>query len=265
VHGAANAASTWTFWQRALAEAGWPSYAIDLRGHGRSAPIDLSHISMHDYAADVRLLALQLNRPPVILGWSMGGLVALMIAATGMTAACIALAPSTPARRLDPSVELRTGEFGPEEYGITSRNPEEQWSMPDLDREERLLALASLSRESRLAKDERKAGIVIESVPCPLLLVTGTADRAWPAERYQDFWLKADHFSIEGASHWGLVLSRRALATFIPAVLRWLAEALHVPPSEGLSVTYTSSPLVGEDPGGGKPALRQHPHPDLPH
>src|SRR5918999_972788 len=78
VHGAANAALVWTFWQQMLANAGWASYALDLRGHGRSAPLDLSRTSMHDYAADVRALAVQFKRPPVIMGWSMGGLVAMM-------------------------------------------------------------------------------------------------------------------------------------------------------------------------------------------
>jgi len=226
VHGAANSALVWTFWQRELAVHGWPSYAIDLRGHGRSDPTDLSHTSMHDYAADVCSLAVQFIRPPVIIGWSMGGLVAMMVAVTSVASACVALAPSTPTRRIDTSAILRTGEFGAEEYGITSRDPEYQPAMPDLDREERTVALASLCRESRLARDERKAGIVIESLPCPLLIVTGTADRQWPAKRYDNLWLRADHLSIEGASHWGLVLNRRALATTIPAVLRWIALAI---------------------------------------
>jgi pimeloyl-ACP methyl ester carboxylesterase len=226
VHGSVNAASVWGFWQPKLAEAGWPSYALDLRGHGRSARIDLSRTSMHDYAADVHSLALQLKCPPVIMGWSMGGLIAMMLAAKGGASACVALAPSTPARQVDATVRLRTGEFGPEEYGIRDRNPDEQRAMPDLDREERLIALSSLGRESRLARDERQAGIVIESLPCPLLLVTGTADTQWPRERYRDLWLKADYLSVEGASHWGLVLSRRALATTVPAVLSWLKSAI---------------------------------------
>jgi pimeloyl-ACP methyl ester carboxylesterase len=226
VHGSVNAASVWTFWQQALAAAGWASYALDLRGHGRSAPLDLSHISMHDYAADVRALASQFKRPPVIMGWSMGGLVAMMTAADGVASACVALAPSTPARHRDPNMTLRTGEFGPEEYGIRDRNPDDQPAMPDLDRDERLIALSSLGKESRLARDERQAGIVIESTPCPCLIVTGTADTQWPRERYQKLWLKADYLSVEGASHWGLVLNRRALETMIPAVLRWLAGVL---------------------------------------
>jgi pimeloyl-ACP methyl ester carboxylesterase len=224
IHGSANSAAVWTFWQQELAAQGWPSYAIDLRGHGQSGPYDLSHTSMHDYAADVALLAAQFRQAPVLIGWSMGGLVALMVAATGVACACVGLAPSVPARQLDTSVPLRTGEFGGEEYGITSRDPDAQPAMPDLDREERLIALASLGRESRLARDERQRGIVIEALPCPLLIVTGTRDRAWPRERYNHLWLTADYLSVEGASHWGLVLQRRALSATIPAVLRWLVQ-----------------------------------------
>ena len=229
VHGAANSAVVWTFWQQELAAQGWSSYALDLRGHGRSAPRDLSHTSMQDYATDVAALVAQFRQPPVLIGWSMGGLVALMVAATGVACACVGLAPSVPARQLNAAVPLRTGEFGGEEYGITSRDPEAQPGMPDLDREERTLALASLSRESRLARDERQRGIVIETLPCPLLLVTGTADRAWPRQRYDNLWLPADYLSVEGASHWGLVLQRHALTLMIPAVLRWMAQQ---PPGE---------------------------------
>jgi pimeloyl-ACP methyl ester carboxylesterase len=96
--------------------------------------------------------------------------------------------------------------------------------MPDLDREERLIALTSLGRESRLARDERQRGIIIEALPCPLLIVTGTRDRAWPRERYNHLWLTADYLSVEGASHWGLVLQRRALSWMIPDVLRWITQ-----------------------------------------
>src|SRR4051812_38939978 len=42
VHGAANSAAVWTYWSAALAADGWPTYAIDLRGHGDSSPTDLS-------------------------------------------------------------------------------------------------------------------------------------------------------------------------------------------------------------------------------
>jgi pimeloyl-ACP methyl ester carboxylesterase len=221
VHGAANSAAVWTYWSAALAADGWPAYAIDLRGHGASEAVDPARTSMQDYLADVRGLAEQLREPPIVVGWSMGGLVAIMVAETGLARACIGLAPSTPARIIDNEVALRVGVFGPEEYGIVSRDPGDQPAMPDLDREERILALGSLGQESRYARDERQRGIVIASLPCPLLIVTGADDRQWPRERYAGLHLPAEYLVAEGASHWGLVLNRRALATLIPSVTAW--------------------------------------------
>ena len=222
VHGAANSALVWRYWVEALVADGWPTYAVDLRGHGASSPIDLSRTSMADYLNDVRQLVGQLREQPVVMGWSMGGLVAMMAAEAGLARACVGLAPSTPVLARDDRVWLRVGEFGPEEYGITSLDPDDpQPSMPDLDREERQLALASLGRESRYARDDRQRGIVIASLPCPLLIVTGALDTQWPRARYADLHLPAEHLVAEDASHWGLVLNRRALATTIPAVLAW--------------------------------------------
>ncbi len=226
LHGAANSSAVWTHWQVELAARGWSSYAIDLRGHGAGGFEGLSHTTMQDYADDVCALAEQLRQRPVVMGWSMGGLVALMVAAAGRAAVCVALAPSVPARGIDASVELRTGELTAEAYGITSVNPDDQPAMPDLDRGERAIALASLGRESLLARDERRRGIVIESLPCPLLLVTGARDDQWPSERYDALWLAADRLSVEGASHWGLVLNRRALRAAVPDVARWLARVV---------------------------------------
>jgi hypothetical protein len=94
--------------------------------------------------------------------------------------------------------------------------------MSDLSIEERTIALASLGMESQHARDDRYAGIVIESLPCPLLIVTGTADRQLPRSRYDGLWLSADFVSLEGASHWGLVLNQRAFARAAVGVSKWL-------------------------------------------
>jgi pimeloyl-ACP methyl ester carboxylesterase len=227
VHGAANSASVWIYWQQALNEAGWASHAVDLRGHGASSPVDLSRTSMHDYAADVVAVAEQLRQPPILVGWSMGGLVAMLASTAAGAVACVGLAPSTPARRVDESVPLRFGEFTAQEYGITSRNPDDQPAMPDLDLEARQIALGSLGRESRFARDERQRGIVIDDLSCPLLIVAGTDDRQWPRQRYDDLPFPAAHVCVEGASHWGLVLNRRALDGTIPAILSWLDRTMH--------------------------------------
>ena len=108
---------------------------------------------------------------------------------------------------------------------ITSRDPADQPAMPDLDADDRAVALASLANDSRLARDERRAGIAVASLPCPLLIVTGTEDAQWPRSAYDGLWLSADYIEAEGASHWGLVLNRRALAALVPSVVTWVEGA----------------------------------------
>ena len=96
--------------------------------------------------------------------------------------------------------------------------------------EERTTALESLRRESRLARDERKRGIVIDALPCPMLIVTGTSADS-ERGRYEVPWLNADRLSVAGASHWGLVLNRRAIEEAIPSVLGWLQGAVTTNPT----------------------------------
>ena len=129
----------------------------------------------------------------------------------------------------DASRPLRAGTFGPEEYGITNRDLADQPTMPDLEEAERAIALGALGEESRYARDDRKAGIVVPPLPCPALIVAGTADQTFPPATYGALSATADVIVAEGASHWGLVLSRRALAHVVPAVLSWLEKVLPPP------------------------------------
>jgi len=59
-----------------LAEAGYPCYAVSLRGHGGSDGRD--HIDWHsinDYVDDLVKIVGQMDEPPVLIGHSMGGFV----------------------------------------------------------------------------------------------------------------------------------------------------------------------------------------------
>jgi pimeloyl-ACP methyl ester carboxylesterase len=124
---------------------------------------------------------------------------------------------------------------------VTGRDPDRQPAMPDLDRAERSIALESLGPESRLARDERQAGIVVGRIACPLLIVTGTADQQWPRRRYDDLPIPAGHIAVEDASHWGLVLNRRLLAVMASAVTAWLERRVVLQTRRG-SFTGAAAP-----------------------
>lgn len=60
-----------------FAEAGWQCAAVSLRGHGGSdGHDDLDGLGLSDYVADVLETAKGLGRPPVLIGHSLGGMVA---------------------------------------------------------------------------------------------------------------------------------------------------------------------------------------------
>lgn len=226
IHGAANSSLVWTFWQKEFTQAGFSTNAIDLRGHEPNSAYDLSQTGMGDYVKDIHEACKQLEQIPILIGWSMGGLLAMMAAAKFGATACIALAPSTPAREANSNVELRTGFFDSSEYDILSPDPDNQPAMPDLSLDERKIALASLRKESLLARTERKRGIFLDSLPCPLLIVTGSHDEYWPKKCYDNLWLQADYIDIEACSHWGLVLNNQAVSRMASQVIDWIEGKL---------------------------------------
>jgi pimeloyl-ACP methyl ester carboxylesterase len=70
--------------------------APDLRGHGDSMPdCALGEVSVHDYANDIASVARELNNP-IIVGHSMGGLIAQLVATRDCARAIVLLAPAPP-------------------------------------------------------------------------------------------------------------------------------------------------------------------------
>lgn len=73
VHGAWLGAWCWDeFFLGFFAEAGFPAFALSLRGHGGSSGA-LHFASMDDYVADLADVAKGLPSPPILIGHSMGG------------------------------------------------------------------------------------------------------------------------------------------------------------------------------------------------
>ena len=97
IHGAYSGAWCWDeFFLPYLAARGYDCCAVSLRGHGGSAGGDaLDHASLDDYVADVRAAARTLDAAPIVVGHSMGAVVAQRyVAAHG--AVGVALLASVP-------------------------------------------------------------------------------------------------------------------------------------------------------------------------
>ena len=77
----------WDPWRGLLVAAGYTCQAITLPGHeaapGEPAPVGLGLLGIQDYVAAVQKVVESCPTPPILIGHSMGGLIAQMVAAQG--------------------------------------------------------------------------------------------------------------------------------------------------------------------------------------
>ena len=82
MHGGGQTRHAWGKTASVLADAGWRTISLDLRGHGDSEWALNGDYSFTAYSADCVAIADQLGRPPVLVGASLGGVAALIAEGT---------------------------------------------------------------------------------------------------------------------------------------------------------------------------------------
>jgi pimeloyl-ACP methyl ester carboxylesterase len=96
VHGMFGGAWQFADWQRHLARLGYSSVAIDLRGHWGSRPVpEIGNVSVREYVDDALAAAATLGRP-IVVGHSMGGLIAQKLAELDAVCAAVLLCAAPP-------------------------------------------------------------------------------------------------------------------------------------------------------------------------
>jgi len=97
VHGGYHGAWCWEYWVDRLAADGREVAALDLRGHGGlTPPPDYAETGFMGFVADVIAGIDALDRPPVVAGHSLGGLLVPLAALQRPTAALLLVCPSPP-------------------------------------------------------------------------------------------------------------------------------------------------------------------------
>ena len=82
MHGGGQTRHAWGKTASVLADAGWRTVSLDLRGHGDSEWALNGDYSFTAYSADCVAIADQLGRPPVLVGASLGGVAAMIAEGT---------------------------------------------------------------------------------------------------------------------------------------------------------------------------------------
>lgn len=96
IHGIFSGAWQWEKYQSLLARHGYESHAVNLRGRSGSRPVtDIGAVRLQDYVADALAVARSLGSP-IVIGHSMGGLLAQKVAETGVGRALVLISPAPP-------------------------------------------------------------------------------------------------------------------------------------------------------------------------
>jgi pimeloyl-ACP methyl ester carboxylesterase len=195
-----------------------------LRFHdrGRNPPRALGKTSLLDYARDLEGVIVGLGQAPILIGHSMGGLLAQILAARGKARALVLLAPSAPWGVLPSTIFevasaqalLLTGEYWKSviapDYRIAAAA-----SLDKLDQKTRSAVYERFVPESGLATFEimnwtfdlrRASHVRARDVTCPVLCFAGSDDKINPpatvariAARYHG---RAVFEELAGHSHW---------------------------------------------------------------
>jgi pimeloyl-ACP methyl ester carboxylesterase len=192
VHGAFHSAACWDHhylpW---FEDQGWFAHAVSLRGHGDSAGNFRDNPGLADYVSDIKQAMDQIGGPIVVIGHSMGGVLAQMARARYREIVGAVFLASSPLRP-DPLVVLRMFFRHPvalirnQVFGDMEAGREAFTSFffsPDLDPALKRKYVAELSGESYRAVKEvfsRSRPEVPDLKSRPVLVVAGDDDWSIP-------------------------------------------------------------------------------------
>jgi Lysophospholipase len=238
VHGALTGSWLWSSFGAYFAERGWEAHAMNLRGHYTSDLAELDETSMADYAADIGIAVRHLGRPPILIGWGIGALAAMIYASHNPVLGLVLLAPSAPAgvaprRPVEHELKSIPAIYDAQWWGWLAPVDELRDSMPDMSDADisKMQEMLAGARESGSARRERMLGVEVDTsridVPC-LVIGAGLDDVIHPAEasRTADL-LGATYEYVPGASHFGLVMGSETWPEVAGSVLGWLEERRH--------------------------------------
>jgi pimeloyl-ACP methyl ester carboxylesterase len=189
VHGLFAASWMFDHWMQYFAERGRAAFAVDLRGHGASdGVVNAGAVRLSEYVEDASQATGALGRV-VVVGHSMGGLIAQKLGESGAVDAAVLVAPAPP--RGIPLLSLRLIVREAKYLPALFRSREVRVRRADADAmilnrvppADRDALFARFERDSgRAGRDIMLGAVAVDArrVRCPVLVLAGDDDRFVP-------------------------------------------------------------------------------------
>lgn len=222
LHGAGGGGWEWNLWRGVFEAAGHAVVTPDLQ----PAPEGLAATTLDDYAQQATAALHGCGGPAIVVGASLGGLLAQMLATTQPLRALVLVnpLPPLPEAAMLPPADLPADAIVP--WHSRARFASTCRAMPDSDGLSRLYAFRRWRDESTAVLSRARAGIALPVPGCPSLLIASELDQDVPASVTVALAarLSARLLCVPGG-HLAPLLESRAVEA-ATAALGWLQEVL---------------------------------------
>lgn len=231
IHGAYTGSWMWSKYVPHFINQGWKCYVMNMRSHYKSRLLDMTTITFEDYLEDIKEIIAECEAPPILIGFSMGGILSQKLAETAEIAGLVLIdsvisrevferAPYDNIEQATPGLILPA----PAREELTSIDE----SAEDIEFQRKYLTMESSKAFHAFVFSNEAKGISIDShaIFCPGLVIKAVScdddERRGKATAEH---LCAEYKGLWNTTHTGVLVGQR-YKEGVDTILNWLNRFL---------------------------------------
>lgn len=228
VHGAYTGSWMWSKYIPHFVKEGYTCYVMNMRSHYKSRIMDMTKITFEDYIEDIKTVINECSEMPIVIGFSMGGILCQKIAEEVKVRGLVLIDTSI-SKEVNEIVPYEKIEEKPFETIVAAPKREEESSI-DESLEDIIFQRKYLSMEAAHAMNaiscwiKGNEGVSIDStlITCPSLVISAVNsdedDRRGKATAQR---LSGEYTGLRGTTHTGLLVGERYFEV-VERMMEWI-------------------------------------------
>ena len=227
VHGAFTGSWMWSKFIPHFVREGWKCYVMNMRSHYKSRVMDMTKVTFEDYLEDIKAVISECGEAPIIIGFSMGGILCQKLAETVPLAGMVLVDTSkskevleiVPYKEIDKYIE-EIIEPAPAREETSSIDESEE----DILFQKKYLSMESANALNSIRYNGINEGISINNslITCPCLVIAAVRDEDNDRRgRATAELFKAEYLGLWHTTHTGLLVGQRYKEA-VDRIMEWL-------------------------------------------
>ncbi|SDF83490.1 Alpha/beta hydrolase family protein [Fontibacillus panacisegetis] len=227
IHGAFTGSWMWSKYIPHFIREGWKCYVMNLRSHYKSRLMDMTKITFEDYLEDIKEIITECEVPPIIIGFSMGGILSQKLAES-IEISGMVLIDSVISKEVFEAVPYKELDQMISELILPAPTREELSSIDetadDIEFQRKYLTMESSKAINAFIFSIEAKGISIDSssISCPCLVIKAVnCDDDDRRGKVTAEHLRAEYLGLWSTTHTGVLVGQRYIEA-VDRIIEWL-------------------------------------------